>query len=123
MRWADMDLLGHVNNVTYLDYVAEARENLFAGHPAATAAVARHQVEFVKPLVFRRQPVLVDTWVTDIADDEVTLAHEVYDDAGGRRVASGPSTCARPPCWRTGSPTPSVPWPSRRADLPPTGDR
>ena len=29
MRWADMDLLGHVNNVTYLDYLAEARERLF----------------------------------------------------------------------------------------------
>ena len=31
MRWADMDLLGHVNNVTYLEYVAEAREDLFQG--------------------------------------------------------------------------------------------
>ena len=80
LRWADMDLLGHVNNVTYLDYVGEARENLFAGHPAGRAPVSRHQVEFAKPLVFRRHPVLVDTWVTDIADDEVTLAHEVYDE-------------------------------------------
>jgi len=80
MRWADMDLLGHVNNVTYLDYVAEARENLFAGHPVGTAPVSRHQVEFAKPLVFRRGPVLVDTWVTDIDDDAVTVAHEVYDD-------------------------------------------
>jgi len=26
IRWADMDMLGHVNNVRYLDYVAEARE-------------------------------------------------------------------------------------------------
>ncbi|MET0998314.1 MAG: thioesterase family protein [Marmoricola sp.] len=80
MRWADMDLLGHVNNVTYLDYVAEAREDLFAGHPAASAPVSRHQVEFAKPLVFRREPVLVDTWVTDIGDDSMTLAHEVYDE-------------------------------------------
>ena len=29
VRWADMDMLGHVNNAAYLDYVAEARENLF----------------------------------------------------------------------------------------------
>lgn len=79
LRWADMDLLGHVNNVTYLHYVTEAREALFAGHPAARASVLRHQVDFVKPLVFRREPVLVDTWITDIGDDEVALAHEVYD--------------------------------------------
>ncbi len=79
LRWADMDLLGHVNNVTYLDYVTEAREALFAGHPVARAAVTRHRVEFAKPLVFRRQPVLVDTWVTDTADGHVALAHEVYD--------------------------------------------
>jgi acyl-CoA thioester hydrolase len=80
-----MDLLGHVNNVTYLDYVAEARESLFAGHPAATAPVVRHQVDFATPLVFRRDPVLVDTWVTDLGADTMTLNHEVYDDpaAGG----------------------------------------
>lgn len=80
MRWADMDLLGHVNNVTYLDYLAEARRALFAGRPAAEAAVAHHQVEFRSPLVFRRRPVLVDTWVTGVDTDEVTLGHEVYDD-------------------------------------------
>jgi acyl-CoA thioester hydrolase len=79
LRWADMDLLGHVNNVTYLDYVTEAREALFAGHPVRRAPVVRHQVEFAKPLVFRRRPVLVDTWVTQMADDQLTLAHEVYD--------------------------------------------
>ncbi len=75
-----MDLLGHVNNVTYLDYVAEARENVFAGHPAANARVSRHQVEFARPLVFRREPVLVDSWVSDIGDDSMTLTHEVYDE-------------------------------------------
>jgi acyl-CoA thioester hydrolase len=74
-----MDLLGHVNNVTYLDYVSEAREALFAGHPAGRAPVTRHQVEFVKPLVFRRTPVLVDSWVTETGAEEYVLAHEVYD--------------------------------------------
>jgi acyl-CoA thioester hydrolase len=79
LRWADLDLLGHVNNVTYLDYVAEAREAMFAGLPVGQAAVRRYQVEFLKPLVFRRTPVLVDSWVTDVGADGVALAHEVYD--------------------------------------------
>lgn len=79
MRWADMDLLGHVNNVTYLDYVSEAREHLFPGSPTGRAPVTRHRVEFASPLVFRRRPVLVDSWVTDLGEDRLALAHEVYD--------------------------------------------
>jgi len=82
MRWADMDLLGHVNNVTYLEYVAEARERLFPDSPAGRAPVTRHRVEFAAPLVFRRRPVLVDTWVTDVGDQSLALAHEVYDAPG-----------------------------------------
>src|SRR4051812_5393984 len=79
MRWADMDLLGHVNNVKYLEYVAEAREALFAGLSAGRAAVSSHRVQFVSPLVFRRRPVLVDSWVTEVTDTTLSLAHEVYD--------------------------------------------
>ena len=29
--------------------------------------------------MFRRRPVLVDSWVTDVGTDRVALAHEVYD--------------------------------------------
>jgi acyl-CoA thioester hydrolase len=87
MRWADMDLLGHVNNVTYLDYLAEARLDMFAGLDVGRARVARHRVQFVSPLVFHRHPVRVDSWVSDVTDDEVTLEHEVHDltedDGGG----------------------------------------
>jgi acyl-CoA thioester hydrolase len=96
MRWADMDMLGHVNNVTYLDYVAEARESLFRDSPVGRAPVRRHQVEFVAPLVFRRRPVLVDSWVTDVGDGSLTLAHEVHDPpkapGGARTVYARVST-------------------------------
>jgi acyl-CoA thioester hydrolase len=81
MRWADMDLLGHVNNVTYLDYVAEAREDLFPGSPTGLAPVVRQQVEFLSPLVFHRSPVLVDSWVTGVSEETLALAHEIYDPA------------------------------------------
>ncbi len=98
MRWADMDLLGHVNNVTYLDYLQEARVDMFATHAGFTGVadlaegvvVARHEVEFVSPLVFHRAPVTVDVWVTEVRAAQFTLAYEVYDPApeagGGRRV-------------------------------------
>lgn len=96
LRWADMDLLGHVNNVRYLDLVAAAREALFAGHPAGRAEVRSHRVEFLAPLVFRRAPITVDSWVTASGDGEAHLAHEVYDEADtGRTVHLRVSTVLR----------------------------
>lgn len=80
LRWADMDMLGHVNNVRYVDYLAGAREAFLAGLDAARAPIVRHRVDFAAPLVFRREPVLVDSWVTGMSESHVALAHEVYDD-------------------------------------------
>lgn len=86
LRWADMDLLGHVNNVRYLEYAAAAREAMFDGLPVGRARVRQHRVEFVAPLVYRRTPVHVASWVTAIEDDRVSLAHEVYDETDARRT-------------------------------------
>jgi acyl-CoA thioester hydrolase len=93
-----MDMLGHVNNVTYVDYLQEARIDMFAVHAGFTGVadlaegvvVVRHEVEFVAPLVFRRTPVLIDVWITDIRPGRFTMAYEVYDEpddaAAGRRT-------------------------------------
>jgi acyl-CoA thioester hydrolase len=100
LRWADMDMLGHVNNVTYVDYLQEARIDMFAAHPqfrgggdlAEGVVVVRHEVEFLAPLTFRRRPVLVDAWITQVRASSFTMAYEVYDEQesgtgpGGRTV-------------------------------------
>ena len=86
MRWADMDLLGHVNNVTYLDYLAEARLHVFPGLAAGRAPVTGHRVAFLAPLVFHRHPVRVDTWVSAHDAGGFTLEQEVYDEAGAGRT-------------------------------------
>ena len=65
MRWADMDLLGHVNNVVYVDYLQEARVDMLRTHgPAAVTGelaegvvVVRHEVTYLAPLTFRFRPV------------------------------------------------------------------
>jgi acyl-CoA thioester hydrolase len=95
-----MDMLQHVNNVTYVDYLQEARIDMFMSHPefqggeelAEGVVVVRHELEFVSPLTFRSRPVLVDSWITQIRAGSFTMAYEVYDaqlseDAdAGRRV-------------------------------------
>ncbi len=96
LRWADMDSLGHVNNVTYVDYLQEARVDMFAVHApdsrgedlAEGVVVVRHQVEFTAPLVFRFEPVRIETWITEVRAASFTMAYEILDDDpdGSRRV-------------------------------------
>ena len=91
-----MDSLGHVNNVVYVDYLQEARVDMLRVHAPAQGGeelaegvvVVRHEVEFVRPLVFRPEPVRVESWVSQIRAATFTMAYEVLDELpdGERRV-------------------------------------
>jgi acyl-CoA thioester hydrolase len=106
MRWADMDSLGHVNNVTYVDYLQEARVDMLRVHAPATGGeqlaeatvVVRHEVEFVAPLVFRFEPVRIECWVTGIRAASFTMAYEILDllDDGSRRIYTRARTVLTP---------------------------
>ena len=93
MRWADLDLLGHVNNVVYVDYLQEARVDMLRTHgPAVQTAdlaegvvVVRHEVQYTAPLTFRFRPVSIECWVTEIRAASFTMAYEVFQDDGGER--------------------------------------
>ena len=97
MRWADMDLQGHVNNVVYLDYLQEARVDLLrAGGPDARpltqpahggsgVIVVDHRVTYLAPLVFRFRPVMVEVWVTEVRAASFALAYEVFQERDGER--------------------------------------
>ncbi len=88
MRWADMDLLGHVNNVVYVDYLQEARVDMLRTHGPAVqtgelaegVVVVRHEVHYLAPLTFRFRPVSIECWVTEIRAASFTMAYEVFQD-------------------------------------------
>ena len=96
LRWADLDLLGHVNNVTYVDYLQEARVDMFRTHAPDSRAedlaegvvVVRHEVTYVSSLTFGFEPVSIECWVTEIRAASFTMAYEVFeeDEAGERTV-------------------------------------
>jgi acyl-CoA thioester hydrolase len=85
-----MDSLGHVNNVVYVDYLQEARVDMLRVHApvsggeqlAEGTVVVRHEVEFVHPLVFRFEPVRIESWVTQIRAASFTMAYEILDELG-----------------------------------------
>ena len=88
MRWSDMDAFGHVNNVEYLRYLEEARVDMLFTHAhrgggeqlAEGVVIARHEIDYKRPLVFRPEPVRIETWVTLIRHASFGLAYEVRDD-------------------------------------------
>jgi acyl-CoA thioester hydrolase len=89
MRWADLDTLGHVNNVVYVDYLQEARVDMLRVHGRGPEAmgealvVARHEVTYLKPLTFDGRPVSIECWVTDIKAASFTMAYEIFRDLPG----------------------------------------
>ncbi|MER6051003.1 thioesterase family protein [Streptomyces sp. NPDC001793] len=87
LRWSDMDANGHVNNVVFVRYLEEARIDFMrrlapgGGSPSFTggSVVARHEVDYLRQLVYRPEPVTVEVWVTEIRAASVTVGFEVKD--------------------------------------------
>jgi len=83
-----MDSYGHVNNVEYLRYLEQARVDwMFETAREAGVeqfslgtVVARHEIEYKRPLVYRAAPVRVEIWVTKINVASFTCAYEVRDE-------------------------------------------
>ena len=69
---ADIDQLGHVNNISYLRWVQEVAEAHWkAAAPAADHAnllwvVLRHEIDYLKP-AFLAEDIVVRTWVGQAA--------------------------------------------------------
>ncbi|MGW0772316.1 acyl-CoA thioesterase [Streptomyces sp. NPDC002835] len=87
LRWSDMDAFGHVNNVVFLRYLEEARIDFMFrlapgdGSPSFSggSVVARHEIDYVRPLVHRHDPVIIESWVTKINAASLTIAYEVKE--------------------------------------------
>ncbi|MBB5471460.1 acyl-CoA thioesterase [Cellulomonas hominis] len=115
LRWSDMDAYGHVNNVELLRLLEEARIEAFWAHPApapgptapdrpawptavldagpgaATATlVARQEVEYLRPLGYRRTPVVVDMWIGHLGGASIDVCYEVHDGDPAATDAAGP---------------------------------
>jgi acyl-CoA thioester hydrolase len=88
LRWADMDAYGHVNNVVFLRYLEEARIDFMFRLPpgeegtsfSGGSVVARHEIDYLRPLTHRHEPVTVETWVADINAASATVRYEVKDE-------------------------------------------
>jgi acyl-CoA thioester hydrolase len=95
MRWGDMDAFAHVNNTAYLTYLEQARIAMFFDRYDSSFAkgtvIARHEIDYLKPVVYHADPLRIELWVGEISRASFTVHYEVHD----REViaARASSTC------------------------------
>ena len=113
-RWSDLDAYGHVNNVTWLEYLQEARVDMLFVHAPAHGAealaegvlVVRAEIDYRKVMVFRQEPYPIEMWVSRVGGASFTIGYEIADEgAAGQRILYGKaSTVLAPVDLETGRP-------------------
>ncbi|CAN5190126.1 thioesterase family protein [soil metagenome] len=90
VRFSDVDVYGHVNNVKYFEYYQEARLAFLSTLREQEASdialvVARMDVDYMRPIRFRPEPYVVASRVTRVGRSSFTLAADVMD--GGKALS------------------------------------
>lgn len=90
-RFSDVDAVGHINNVVYMDYLQEARvramwhakilEGIGFSH-----VVVRHEIDYKRIMTLGEDPIIVEIWVSDIGRTSYTFSYRIFDEEG--RVVS-----------------------------------
>lgn len=87
VRFDDLDSYGHVNNVMIAEYLQQARIDLTHRYLADArdgqeqAVVAHQAIDYLRPIPFRTDPVLVELRVTRIGTSSFDVAYQVRDEA------------------------------------------
>ncbi len=86
VRFSDIDLLGHVNNVRYFDYVHEAYADVLTGvfqearvSGTVETVVARSEMDHLRQMDLRPEPYAVWSRIVSVGRTSVTLECEVRD--------------------------------------------
>ena len=85
LRWGDMDIFKHINNVAYVRYLEDARVELMAKAGFAPdldgfgQLVVRHEIDYVKPLVFQPEPIEMTVWIESMANSSYVIGYCMHD--------------------------------------------
>jgi acyl-CoA thioester hydrolase len=89
-RWSDQDPYGHINNTLYLAYLEQARVDVFfrlAGERGLDTfergvVIVRHEIDYLRPVVYRAEPLRIDLWCAEIRGASFAVHYEVFDGIG-----------------------------------------
>ncbi|HET7531777.1 MAG TPA: thioesterase family protein [Nocardioidaceae bacterium] len=85
VRFSDVDVYGHVNNVKYFEYYQEARLAFLTSMGRAeeegrfAVVVARVNVDYKRPILFRSEPYVIESWIDRVGNSSFGLSAEIKD--------------------------------------------
>jgi acyl-CoA thioester hydrolase len=86
VRFSDVDLLGHVNNLRYLDYTQMAQVDLMTGvfrearvNGSVTTVIARSEIDYVGQMNLRAEPYVVRSRLVAVGDRSAAFEQEILD--------------------------------------------
>jgi len=110
LRWGDQDAYGHVNNVSMLKLLEEARVRAFwvgdrssapdtavlgagPGNDSLTL-IARQEIEYLLPMPYSNEPIRIELWLTKLGGSSIDVGYEIRspDGAADDRVYARAST-------------------------------
>ncbi len=83
LRWGDMDVYGHINNVAYAQYMEQSRVTLMAEKGftptdgSESHIVARNEIDYLAPLVYQAEPVEMHLWIEKLGASTYTVGYEL----------------------------------------------
>jgi len=96
IRWNDLDAYDHVNNVSMLQLLEEARIGVFWAAGGADRSedslavigsdtltfIARQEIEYLEPIPYLRSPLDVQLWIGRIGGASFDLCYEICSPEG-----------------------------------------
>lgn len=84
-RFKDLDPYDHVSNAVVIDYVMEARVRVYreldlTGRALIGQVVARQEIDYRRPILYGIEPLIVQTWFSNVGRSSFTMDFRVIDE-------------------------------------------
>lgn len=96
-----MDVFEHINNVAYVGYLEDARVSLLANAGFAPELdgirqfVVRHEIDYLKPLTFRAEPMQMQVWIESIGNSSYVIGYCLLDEEAEYMRAKTTMVCMK----------------------------
>ncbi len=86
-RFSDLDPLGHINNVVYLDYLQEARLRAliqigYIEILQLRQVMAHQSIEFRRPIFYSTDPLTVEVWISSVGNTSYRMKYRILSEVG-----------------------------------------
>lgn len=86
-RFSDLDPLGHVNNVVFLDYLQEARIRAFlqinyTQFFEISQVMVHQSIDFRRPIMYSTEPLTIETWVSSVGNTSYRMKYRILSETG-----------------------------------------